>query len=167
EHRPDHRFVRAGHSPGQRHRGVRDLHQGQSGTDLEGHHRSGAARQVQLRRPDALGLDDRFLVPRRRARHGRHRRGREPGRRAALSARAVVHGDVERQREGPGLHSGDVGDRAGRRLLSAHRGARPAPRGRERRAVRRLADDPLGSQDAAGDRGAAHHPRLADVRPGL
>ncbi len=41
------------------------------------------------------------------------------------------------------------------------------PGERERRAVRRLADDPLRPQDAAGDRRAAHHPRLAHVRRGL
>ena len=41
------------------------------------------------------------------------------------------------------------------------------PESRERRAVRRLADDPLRPQDAAGDRREADHARLADVRPGL
>ena len=40
---------------------------------------------------------------------------------------------------------------------------RPAPRGRQQRAVRRLAADPLWAQDAAGDRGVAHDPRLAAV----
>ena len=41
------------------------------------------------------------------------------------------------------------------------------PDERERRALRRLADDPLRPQDAAGDRRAAHHAGLAHVRPGL
>ncbi len=52
------------------------------------------------------------------------------------------------------------------RLLPADRHPRPAPRGRQRSALRRLADDPLRPQDAAGDRRDAHHPRLADVRAG-
>ena len=40
---------------------------------------------------------------------------------------------------------------------------RPAPRGRERPALRRLADDPLRPEDLARDRRAAHHARLAHV----
>ena len=38
------------------------------GADLGGHHRSGAAGGLQLRRRDALRLDDRLDLPRRRAR---------------------------------------------------------------------------------------------------
>ena len=38
------------------------------------------------------------------------------------------------------------------------------PRERQRRALRRLADDPLGPEDAAGDRPAARHARVAAVR---
>ena len=44
------------------------------------------------------------------------------------------------------------------------RDARPAARGRQRPALRRLADDPLRPQDVAGDGRAAHHARLAHVR---
>ena len=50
---------------------------------------------------------------------------------------------VGRRREGRGRVAGHVGDRAGRRLVPAHRHPRPAARGRERPALRRLADDPL------------------------
>ncbi|MEC4018628.1 hypothetical protein [Streptomyces sp. H27-D2] len=41
---------------------------------------------------------------------------------------------------------------------------RRAARGRERRALRRLADDPLRPEDMAGDGRAAHHAGIADVR---
>ncbi len=44
------------------------------------------------------------------------------------------------------------------------RHARPAARGRQRAALRRLADDPLRPEDVARDRRAAHHSRLADVQ---
>ena len=44
---------------------------------------------------------------------------------------------------------------------------RPAARGRERRTVRRLADDPVGSEDAARDRGGPDDSGLADVRARL
>ena len=54
--------------------------------------------------------------------------------------------------------TGDLGDRAGRRLLPARRHPRPAARGRQRRTLRRLADDPLRPEDPAGDRRAAHDP---------
>ena len=46
------------------------------------------------------------------------------------------------------------------RLVPADRDPRPAPRGRQRRALRRLADDPLRPEDAARDR------RAARPRPG-
>jgi len=58
-----------------------------------------------------------------------------------------------------------VGDRAGRRLLPPDRHPRPAARRRKRRALRRLADDPLRSQDAARDRRAAGDARLAALLP--
>ena len=46
-------------------------------------------------------------------------------------------------------------------LLPADRDPRPAARGRQRRALRRLADDPLRAQDPARDRRAPHDARLA------
>ena len=63
--------------------------------------------------------------------------------------------------EGTSRH---LGDRAGRGLLPADRHPRPAPRGRERRALRRLADDSLRPEDAAGDGRATHDAGLAHVR---
>ena len=54
--------------------------------------------------------------------------------------------------------AGDLGDRAGRRLLPAFGHPRPAPRGRQPGALRRLADDPLRPEDAAGDRRALTTP---------
>ena len=98
------------------------------------------------------------------ARRDPDRRGREPRGRSAAPARAELHRALERRREGRGDLARDLGDRAGRGLLPAHRDPRPAPRGRERRALRRLADDPLRPEDAARDRRAAHHPGLAAVR---
>ena len=69
-------------------------------------------------------------------------------------------------RSSPWAVAGHLGDRAGRRLLPAAGHPRP-PRGRrQQRALRRLADDPLGPQDAARDRRAARHPGLAAVRRG-
>ena len=153
-----------GTAPVAGHRSVRDLHQGHPGTHLGGDHRPRAAREVQLRGADAVGLGDRVDVPRGRARRLRHRRGREPRRRATPAARPVLQRPVERRGQGAGNHPGHLGDRAGGRLLPADGRARPAPGQRERRAVRRLADDPLRPEDAAGDRRAAHHTRLADVQ---
>jgi hypothetical protein len=51
-----------------------------------------------------------------------------------------------------------VGDRTGLRLVPAHAHARPAASGRERPALRRLADDPLRPEDLAGDGRAASRP---------
>jgi len=53
---------------------------------------------------------------------------------------------------------------AGRGLLPSDRHPRPASRGCERRAVRWVADDPLGPQDFPGDERAADNARFADVR---
>ena len=58
------------------------------------------------------------------------RRGREPRGRSAAPARAELHGAVERRRQGRGHLAGDVGDRAGRRLVPADRDPRPAARRR-------------------------------------
>ena len=69
--------------------------------------------------------------------------------------------------EGARDHAGHMGDRARRRLMPANGRARPASGQRERRALRRLADDPLRTQDAPGDRRIAHHSGLAHVQPGL
>ena len=81
----------------------------------------------------------------------------DPPRRLVQSFRRPV----ERRREARGDLAGHLGDRAGRRFLPADRHPRPAARGRQQRALRRLADDPLRPEDAAGDRRAAHDARLA------
>ena len=91
----------------------------------------------------------------------RDQRGREPRGRSAAPARPELHGAVGRRREERGHLAGHLGDRAGRRLVPADRDPRPAARGRQRRALRRLADDPLRPEDAAGDGRAADHARLA------
>ena len=72
---------------------------------------------------------------------------------------------VGRRREGRGHLAGHLGDRAGRRLVPADRHPRPAARGRERPALRRLADDPVRPQDLARDRRAAHDARVARCTP--
>ncbi len=82
----------------------------------------------------------------------RDRRGREPRGRPAAPAGPELHRPLERRREERGDLAGHLGDRAGRRLVPADRHPRPAARGRQRRALRRLADDPLRPQDAARDR---------------
>src|SRR5438132_13698004 len=45
--------------------------------------------------------------------------------------------------------------------MPADRHPRPAARGRQRRALRRLDDGPLRPEDAARNRAVAHHARLA------
>ena len=55
----------------------------------------------------------------------------------------------------------------GRHVVPPDRDPRRPPRAGQPRAVRRLADDPLGAQDPPGDRRAARHPRLADVLLGV
>ena len=54
--------------------------------------------------------------------------------------------------------AGDVGDRARRRLVPAHGHPRRAARRRTTGALRRLADDPVGSQDVARDRRSRSRP---------
>ena len=118
--------------------------------------------EVQLRRRRRVRLDARLpLRGRPPAGARRAQRGREPGGRSAAPARPELQGPVERRREERGDLAGHLGDRAGRRLLPADRHPRPAARGRQRRALRRLADDPLRPEDAAGDRRDAHDARLA------
>ena len=60
--------------------------------------------------------------------------------------------------------AGDLGDRAGGRLVPPDAHPRPDARGRQLADLRRLADDPLGPQDVARDGRAAHDARLAHVR---
>src|SRR5439155_9483227 len=91
--------------------------------------------------------------------------GREPRGRSTQSARAELQRSLERRSEERGnleSHLGDPADRG--RLLPPAGHPRPAPRGRERRALRWLADDPLGSEDVARDRRAPHDAGIAAVR---
>ena len=81
----------------------------------------------------------------------------DPPRRLVQSFNALL----ERRRQGRGDLAGHLGDRAGRRFVPADRDPRSVARGRERRAVRRLADDPLGSEDAARDRRDTDHAGIA------
>ena len=81
----------------------------------------------------------------------------DPPRRLVQSFNALWSDDVQER----GHLAGHLGDRAGRGLMPADRHPRPAARGRQRRALRRLADDPLRPEDAARDRRAADHARLA------
>src|SRR5438876_1171944 len=76
-------------------------------------------------------------------------------------ARPELQGPLERGREARGDLEGHLGDRAGRRFMPADRDPRPAARGRQRRALRRLDDDPLRPEDAAGNRAVAHDAWLA------
>ena len=81
----------------------------------------------------------------------------DPPRRLVQSFTALWSDDVK----SAGDLAGHLGDRAGRRLVPADGHARPAARGRQRRALRRLADDPLRPQDAARDGRAARDARIA------
>ena len=117
----------------------------------------------------SLRLDDRLPLRRRRARRGGADRCEgenlevDPPRRLVQSFNALLG----RRRQGRGDLAGHLGDRAGRRFLPADRDPRSAARGRQRRALRRLADDPLGPEDAARDGRDADDARLADVFGGL
>ena len=82
------------------------------------------------------------------------RRGREPGGRSPAPARPELHRRVERGGQSRRDLARHLGDRTGRGLVPADRHSRPAGRERQRRALRRLADDPLRAEDAAGDRRA-------------
>src|SRR5258708_3242742 len=147
-------------------KGVRDLHQDDPGAPLAGAHRSAAAKPLHLRRRCSVRLDA-GLELRGGASWGRPDDvRREPRGRPAPPAPPELRGEMERGRRGGGHVGGDLGDRARRRLLPAAGDPRSAPRGRERRALRRLADDPLGPEDAAGDRRGPDNAGLADVRPG-
>ncbi len=85
----------------------------------------------------------------------------DPPRRLVQSMTALWSDEVKSE----GDLADHLGDRAGRRrLVPPHRHPRPAPRGRARRALRRLADDPLRPQDVARDRRAADDARIAALR---
>ena len=144
--------------------GFRDLHQDDPGAPLGGDHRRRPEEQVLLRRPGRLRLDDRLalrVVPSLRR---RDRRGREPRGRPPAPAGPELQRPVERRRQERGDLEGHVGDRAGRGLLPPDRDPRPASRGRERRALRRLADDPLRPEDLARDGHAADPAGSAALR---
>ena len=84
----------------------------------------------------------------------------DPPRRLVQTMTALWGDDVTRR----GADQDHLGDRAHRRrLLPPDRDPRPAARGRQRPALRRLADDPVRPEDLAGDRRGAHHARLAHV----
>ena len=90
---------------------------------------------------------------------GAARRGREPRGRPAAPAGADDDRALERRREERGhvavtWEIEPVGD-----VLPPDRHPRPAARGRERPALRRLADDPLRPEDLARDGRAADHAR--------
>ena len=110
-----------------------------------------------------FGLDERIGLHGRGPRSDRHRLGREPRGRSAAPAGPEHDRAVERRGQGRGHLTRDLGDRAGRGLVPAHGHPRRAARGRPRRALRRLADDPVGAEDPARDRRAAHDARLAPV----
>ena len=83
----------------------------------------------------------------------------DPPRRLVQSFTALWSDDVK----AAGHVAGHLGDRAGRGLLPADRHPRPAPRGRQPGALRRLADDPLRPEDAARDRRDAHYAGIDHV----
>ena len=82
-------------------------------------------------------------------------------------ARAELPGLVGRRRQERRHLARDVGDRSRRRLMLPYRHARSASRRRERRAVRRLADDPLRSQDTPRNGRESHHAGIAELRVAL
>ena len=155
------------HETGEHHgEGLRDLHPHHARAALGGDHRPRDPGQVQLRRRRRLGLDaglraSRWAAPRRRRLLGEGEVLEvDPPRRLVHTMVALWGDDVKAE----GAVAGHVGDRAGRRLVPPHRHPRPAARGRQRPALRRLADDPVGPQDLARDRGAAHDAGLASLR---
>ena len=84
----------------------------------------------------------------------------DPPRRLVQTARRALG-----RRRGEGRHhTGHVGDRAGGRLVSSHRHPRSAARGRERAALRWLADDPVRPQDLDRNRRDADDAGIVDVR---
>ena len=80
----------------------------------------------------------------------------DPPHRLVHTMRALWSDDVKERR----LHAGRVGHRAGRRLVPPHGHPRPDARGRQRSALRRLADDPLRAS-RPGSRRASSSPRPA------
>ena len=99
------------------------------------------ARSSTVRPAGRVGLHARVAVRGRASVDAGHvrRRGEPRGRPAAAPQRTSM--PLERRREGRGDVTRHLGDRARRRLPPARRHARPAARGRERRGLRRLADD--------------------------
>ena len=79
--------------------------------------------------------------------------------RLVQTMRALWGPDAERAWHVPG----DVGDRAGRRLVPPDRGPRPTAAGRTGAALRRVADDLVRPEDVARNRGDADHARLPHV----
>ena len=146
---------------------VRDLHQDDAGAALGGDHRPEMRAQVQLRGRDRLRLDARLAAtsagaPGVGSRSPRARTSRST-RRAGSCRRFTALWSDEVKAEGD--LAGDLGDRAGRRLLPADASPTTSCRGRQQRALRRLADDPLRPQDAARDRRAARHARARCATP--
>ena len=135
--------------------GVRDLHQDDPGAALGGDHRQRHPEQVPRSAPGSTPTG-----PPARATRWRDRRrptARSAKARTSRSTRPAgwsraARCALERRREERGHLAGHLGDRAGGRLVPADRDPRPAPRGRQRRDLRRLADDPLRAEDPAGDR---------------
>ena len=80
--------------------GIRDLHQRHPGARVGGDHRSRDAREVQLRRGDAVGLDARFVIHGQRRRRDRDLQRGKPRGRSAAPARPDLHRAVERRGEG-------------------------------------------------------------------
>src|SRR5215213_7294810 len=141
--------------------GFRDLHQDDARAALGGDHRQRDEAEVHLRRRHPLGLDDRLrLRGRSRGRRDPDLRGREPRGGSAAPARPELQRPVERRRAERGNVKGHLGHRARGRLVPPDGYARPAARGRQRRDLRRLADDPLRTEDPARDRRAPDHARL-------
>ena len=146
---------------------LRDLHQDDAGAALGGDRRPRAEEEVQLRGRRRVGLDARLGVPLRGRGGFEIAAGENLEVEPPTPARPELPGALERGREGGRALPGDLGDRAGRRgLLPAPGHPRPAARGRQQRTLRRLADDPLRPEDAAGDRRAADHPGLAALLGG-